>query len=319
QDPGYAPQPFYWVAQTEVQARLAAKWRACWLLAFRDITNATNERTAIFSLLPRTGVGHKAPLVFLSRTYGVQLSACFLANANSLVFDYTTRQKLGGTSLSYFVLKQLPVPPPDTFTSSQVHCISPRVLELVYTAWDIKPFADDLWREADGALKERLRQQWEENRAATGGHPWEPPEWAEIAADGTPLPPFRWDAERRAVLRAELDAPYARLYGLTRKQLRYILDPHGLSDRELEDILDPWEDPTCAGPHLLPAQPTQDFPGETFRVLKEKETAKYGEYPHPPPGAGGLGAAGGGAGSRGGAELPGDGGGGARAGAGRHP
>jgi hypothetical protein len=25
-----------------------------------------------------------------------------------------------------------------------------------------------------------------------------------------------------------------------------------------------------------------DFPGETFRVLKEKEIAKYGEYPHAP-------------------------------------
>lgn len=46
-----------------------------------------------------------------------------------------------------------------------------------------------------------------------------------------------------AVLRAELDAWYARLYGLTRKQLRYILDRHGLSERELADILDPWEDP----------------------------------------------------------------------------
>lgn len=48
---------------------------------------------------------------------------------------------------------------------------------------------------------------------------------------------------------------YARLYGLTRKQLRYILDPHGLGERELADILDPWEDPTAQGPYLLPAEP----------------------------------------------------------------
>ena len=90
--------------------------------------------------------------------------------------------------------------------------------------------------------------------------------------------PFRWDEDHRALLRAELDAYYARLYGLNRKQLRYILDPHGLSHRELEDILDPWEDPTCAGPHLLPEHPADDFPGETFRVLKEKEERLYGEY-----------------------------------------
>ena len=38
---------------------------------------------------------------------------------------------------------------------------------------------------------------------------------------------FRWDDPpgRRAQLRAELGACYARLYGLTRDELRYILDP----------------------------------------------------------------------------------------------
>ena len=53
-------------------------------------------------------------------------------------------------------------------------------------------------------------------------------------------------------LRAELEACNARLYGLTRDELRYILDPkevHG-----------------------------EDFPGETFRVLKEKEVKQFGEY-----------------------------------------
>ena len=85
-------------------------------------------------------------------------------------------------------------------------------------------------------------------------------------------------ADRSAHPRAELDAWYARAYGLTRKQLRYILDPHSLSARELEDLLDPWEDPTCAGLHLLPAQAAEDFPGETFRVLKEKEEKQFSEF-----------------------------------------
>ncbi len=43
----------------------------------------------------------------------------------------------------------------------------------------------------------------------------------------------KWDEDRRVVLRAELDAYYSKLYGLNRKQLRYILDPQGLSQREL--------------------------------------------------------------------------------------
>lgn len=54
------------------------------------------------------------------------------------------------------------------------------------------------------------------------------------------------------MLRAELDAWYARAYGLTRNELRYILDP--------ADVHGP------------------DFAGETFRVPKENETAKFGEY-----------------------------------------
>jgi hypothetical protein len=69
--------------------------------------------------------------------------------------------------------------------------------------------------------------------------------------DGFVLPPFHWDDQRRAHIRAELDARIARLYGLTRDELRYILDP--------ADVYGP------------------DFPGETFRVLKEKETKLYGE------------------------------------------
>lgn len=92
--------------------------------------------------------------------------------------------------------------------------------------------------------------------------------------------PFRWDEVRRAQLRAELDAYYVRLYGLTRKQLRYILDPADLTPRELEDILDPWEevsDPLDADGYAARAS-ASTFPGETFRVLREKEVRAYGEY-----------------------------------------
>ena len=42
------------------------------------------------------------------------------------------------------------------------------------------------------------------------------------------LPPFVFDTEKRSLLRAALDARYARLYGLTRDELRYILDPADL-------------------------------------------------------------------------------------------
>ena len=71
----------------------------------------------------------------------------------------------------------------------------------------------------------------------------------DVGYDG---PPFVWNEERRAHLRAELDAWYARAYGLTRDELRYVLDP--------ADVMG------------------ADYPSETFRVLKTNEIARYGEY-----------------------------------------
>lgn len=65
-------------------------------------------------------------------------------------------------------------------------------------------------------------------------------------------PPYKWDEERRAQLRAELDSFYARAYGLTRDELRYILDPADVKGA--------------------------DYPSETFRVLNTKEIRRYGEY-----------------------------------------
>ncbi|MGL4499098.1 MAG: hypothetical protein ACRCU2_08545, partial [Planktothrix sp.] len=148
QNTDYSVTPRYWVSRTEVENRLAGKWDKKWLLGFRDITNATNERTSIFSLLPPVGVGHKAPLFFVADSYLTKFPCC-LANLNSLVFDFVTRQKLGGTSFSYVILKQLPVIPPETYTPEDIKYISSRVLELVYTSYDLKPFAQDMGYEGE--------------------------------------------------------------------------------------------------------------------------------------------------------------------------
>jgi hypothetical protein len=208
-NPYFKIRPRYWVPESEVMAQLG-DWRWNWFLGFRDVTNATNERTAIFSIIPKVGVGHNLPLMFVR---AIEKIPCFLGNMNSLIFDYIARQKVGGVHLTFMYLKQLPILPPNLYTPVDIAYIAPRVLELVYTAYDLKPFAEDM-----GYFSE----------------------------------PFKWDEERRALLRAELDAYYARLYGLTRDELRYILDPKEVYG--------------------------EDFPGETFRVLKDKEIRLYGEY-----------------------------------------
>ena len=67
---------------------------------------------------------------------------------NILILDYIVRQKIGAVSLSYFILKQLPILPPESYTQEDIEFISTRILELVYTAWDMQPFALDI--EYDG-------------------------------------------------------------------------------------------------------------------------------------------------------------------------
>jgi hypothetical protein len=182
-----------------------------WLMGWRDICRATDERTVISSVMPLVGVGHTMPLWF-SQT-SPDLCAALLANLSSLSLDYLARTKVGGTHLTYGYLKQFPVLPPDRYTEAHLAYIVPRVLELTYTAHDLAAWAQDL------------------------GHSG---------------PPFPFNPERRAQVRAELDAYYARLYGLTRDELRYILDP--------ADVMG------------------DDYPSETFRVLKNGEIREFGEY-----------------------------------------
>jgi len=180
-------------------------------MGWRDICRATDERTVIASVLPRTPVGNKIPLIFAKED--ARHCAALLANLDSLPLDFVARQKIGGTTLNYFILKQFPVLPPTVYTEADLCFIVPRVLELTYTSHDLAAWAADL------------------------GHTGNP---------------FGFDPDRRALLRTELDAYYARLYGLTRDELRYILDPadtHG-----------------------------SDYPTVTFPGLKRNEETAYGEY-----------------------------------------
>jgi hypothetical protein len=181
------------------------------LLGWRDITNATNERTVIAGVVGLCGTGNTFLLMFPDKPG--QQRACLLANLDSIVLDYAARQKVGGTHLKFHIMKQLPVLPPDRYTPADLDFIIPRVLELTYTAYDLKPFAEDL------------------------------------GYDGKPFP---FEPERRHRLKCELDAYYAKLYGLNRDELRYILDP--------AEVMGP------------------DYPSETFRVLKNRELAEFGEY-----------------------------------------
>ncbi|MBC9070594.1 N-6 DNA methylase [Thauera sp. CAU 1555] len=211
-DPSFLVAGRYYIDRSVVESELHGRdGSRQWLLAWRDVCRSTDERTVIASVIPRVATDFTIRVGFLN--HGAEFSACFLANLNSLVLDFIARQKIGSIHLSDYITYQLPFISRSAYGEGEIAFILPRVLELTYTAHDLKPWAADL------------------------------------GYDG---PPFPWNVERRAQLRAELDAYYARLYGLTRDELRYILDP--------ADVMG------------------EDYPSETFRVLKNNELREFGEY-----------------------------------------
>jgi hypothetical protein len=112
-------------------------------------------------------------------------AAALIAAQSSLVFEYVARQKVDGPVVRAAHWKQLPVPAPDTL-DAHLPFIVPRVLELVYTSSEMAPLARDL----------------------------------DDAGD-----PFTWEPDRRASLRAELDAFFFRVYGIDgRDDVEYVID-----------------------------------------------------------------------------------------------
>jgi hypothetical protein len=254
-DPDRLTLPRYWVPATDVADRPADRWDRGWLLGWRDVTNATNARTVIASVLPRAGVGDKF-LLMLPYNAEPESVSCLLANLDSFVFDYLSRQKIGGTALKYFIMKQLPVLPPSAYEERAPWSpaerlrdwILPRVLELTYTAWDLAPFACD------------------------------------CGLDG---PPFRWDAARRFLIRCELDAAFFHLYGIHRDDAAYILDTfpvvrkrdetdHGAyrTQRTILEIYDQMAQAIATGqPYPTRLDPPPGDPSQRHRPRSSSENA----------------------------------------------
>ena len=117
QDTTSAIFPWYWVNKVMVNNRLIDmdkngnvrwQWNHSYYIAFRDVARAADARTCVASLIPSgMAAGDKAPLIFTSR--GIIPSACFAALMSSLVFDYVAKQKVGGSSMGLFIMKQMPV------------------------------------------------------------------------------------------------------------------------------------------------------------------------------------------------------------------
>lgn len=200
-DPSRTCHPYYWVDAREMNSRLDEVWPHQWLLGWRDITNSVSARTLIASIVPRVATGDTFLLAMPSAS--APLIAALYANLCSYPLDYAARQKVGGVHLKYHVFKQLPVLGPNVYSvATPWFAGTPldawlrlRVLELTYTAWDLEAFAHDV---------------------------------------GYVGPPFRWDPQRRLLLRCELDAAFFHLYGLSRDDTDYVMETFPIVKRKDE-------------------------------------------------------------------------------------
>ena len=164
-----------------------------------------------------------------------RLAAALLGSLNSFVFDFVARQKLSGIHLKYFTMKQTTVLPPDAYSDADLAFMVPRVLELLYTGEDLRDFARDC-----------------------GWH-------------GRP---FRWDEERRYVLRCELDAAFFHLYlpadtnGEWRPARRTDGCPVDETAKQVANLKRHFPTPRDAVAHVL----------NTFPGVRREDEATHGEY-----------------------------------------
>lgn len=189
-DPRLEPLARCWIARSEVALRLSTKWDRDWIAGWRDITNKGNERTFVPAVLPTSAVGNSFYVAMLDEP---RLAAALHAMWSSLAFDYVARQKVSGSHMNYFAAKQLACPLPSVFElaapwhpdATLATWLQPYVVELSYTSSRLQPYAQE--------FGDRGR-------------------------------PFRWNPDRRALIRADLDAGFLHVYGLDRDEAVHVLD-----------------------------------------------------------------------------------------------
>jgi hypothetical protein len=185
----------YWVPAAEVAGQCAALGiSGQWLFGYRNITNTTNERTLVASMMPPSGTGNSVLLLAHPKAEHPIVRALALGTfLGTLVVDYASRQKLGGSNFTYNYFRQIPVLNLEALVGDCETPLGTRLLSwLISRAIELSCFP----RALEGAL-------------------------AEIGASTAPQ---AWDASRRRTIRCELDALAFHLYGISRDDVDYILD-----------------------------------------------------------------------------------------------
>ena len=116
-DPHFRVRSRYWISRNEVSSRLPEFWAKDWLLVWQDVTDTnTMSRTVSATVFPFYGTDFTLRVGFSTRD-DESCAVAFLGSLNSFAFDYIARQKIGGTHLSDYILKQLPFIAPACYAS----------------------------------------------------------------------------------------------------------------------------------------------------------------------------------------------------------
>jgi hypothetical protein len=164
-------------------------WRGGTRLVFRDMTNATNERTMLASVIPGWPCGNKVPLLAEQGQVPVAQQLALCCVLNSFAYDFVVRNRMTGINLNKFIIDETPVPDLNAIPI-ELSAIGARLC-MVHDV-----FAGP-WLELLEACPALAEQAWQDL-------------WA-------------IDTANRLELRAISDAIVAHLYGLNEDQFRWIL------------------------------------------------------------------------------------------------
>ena len=191
-------------------------------------------------MFPISAVGHNLPVW----TASAKSTEVLPALLSSLACDFSARLKVGGTHLSFFIAKQIPILAPEVVDQaapwghpgeSVRDWLMPRVLELTHGTWDLEPFASDC--------------SW----------------------DG---PPFRWEEERRSLLRCELDAAFFHLY-LTADEYGEWQPPCEVRGNSVDETPEQFAELT----HYFPTpRDAVSYIMDTFPIVRRKDETRHGDY-----------------------------------------